>query len=90
MPLRGQSPKYEPLRRYLAARPATESTLALTFAEIEALLGAPLPASAVASGWWTSRRGSPQERAWRAAGWRVVGMRPSLPSVVTFERLPPR
>jgi len=40
--------KYQPLADYLAAHPADEVTL--TFAQIEAILGAPLPSSAYLRG----------------------------------------
>ena len=46
MPSNGQPSKYEPLYRYLAQLPADQATVRLTFAEIEALLGVPLSATA--------------------------------------------
>ena len=63
------SAKYHPLAQYLTAQPSDAVTL--SFAEIEALLGAPLPRLAYQTGqWWWHPRG-PQTRAWRGAGWRV-------------------
>ena len=87
--------KYQPLAAYLAALPPETATAALSFAEIEALLGAPLPRSARTPQFWTNVRqhwgGSAQARAWRRAGWRVAGVRwEPRPPVVTFERLPSR
>ncbi len=83
----GKPPKYEPLRRYLAAQ--VGETVTLTFAEIEGLIGASLPASAEQRSWWVNRTdgGLPQMRAWQRAGWRVstVGLR-SVPRSVTFVR----
>ncbi len=78
--------KYGPLMKYLAAQPGDRVTL--TLAEIEAVIGAPLPAGARRRDWWTSR---PSRTALRpvvqAAGWRIVldgfwGREP----VVTFVR----
>ena len=63
--------KYVPLTRYLAALAVDAVTL--TFSEIEAIIGAPLPPSARRSTFWTSR--SPRLRAappWVQAGWRMV------------------
>jgi hypothetical protein len=62
--------KYMPLIRYLEA--LTEDDVRLTFAEIEAIIGASLPASAWRSTFWTSwpprvLGGGPQ-RAW-GGGW---------------------
>ena len=87
--------KYQPLRRYLAALPAETAMATLTFAEIEAILGEPLPAWATTRQFWTNAErawgGSAQAWAWRGAGWRVTGVRwEPRPSVVTFARLPPR
>jgi hypothetical protein len=85
----GERPKYEPLRRYLAAQPGETVTLTLTFAELEGLIGASLPTSAEQRSWWVNRTdgGLPQMRAWQRAGWRVstVGLR-SVPRAVTFAR----
>ena len=79
--------KYQPLADHLAAQPATVDAVMLSFSEIEALLGAPLPASAGASGWWTSRLGRTQARAWHGAGWRVTSVRRGQKSwAVTFVR----
>ncbi len=85
----GRAPKYQPLGDYLAAQPGDAVTL--TLAAIEAILGAPLPASAATRGFWGNRRsvwGMPaRARAWSAAGWRVrkVVLRSDRPAV-TFVR----
>ena len=87
--------KYEPLRRYLAAVPSETKAVTLSLAEIEGLLGSPLPASAWATTFWLGSPrlwvAAPQARAWLAAGWRVTShaLR-AVPPVVTFERLPSR
>jgi hypothetical protein len=77
--------KYAPLTAYLAARPVDEVTLA----EIEQIIGAPLPKSASQASFWTNRRkGLSEDRPWVAAGWRVAGvaMRTAAPTV-TFARI---
>ncbi len=80
------SSKYAPLARYLAA--CTDERVPLTLAEIEAIIGAPLPAGARRRDWWTSRPSHTALRpAIQAAGWRIVldgfwGQHP----VVTFVR----
>jgi hypothetical protein len=67
--------KYDPLHDYLASR--TEPLLKLSFAEIERILGAPLPASAWEhQAWWANETaGSHVEaRAWLDAGYRTQGL----------------
>lgn len=64
--------KYEPLTEYLAT--LTGDEVCFTFAEIEAILRAPLPPTAWRrSAWWanSSRLDHPQSRAWLASGWSV-------------------
>ncbi len=48
----------------------------LTFCEVEALLGRPLPPSASARrDWWTNHHGHAQAYyGWRAVGWRIVSV----------------
>jgi hypothetical protein len=76
--------KYDPLTRYLADLAADEVTL--TFGEIERLVGAPLPASARQSSYWT-RAALPRGHQSRA-GWRVARVYLRLGSpAVTFRRL---
>ena len=91
MPRRGESPKYQPLADYLAAQPAAVTSLTLTVAEIEVIIGAPLLVSARARQWWTNLWSESQSRAWREAGWRVTGRAfRATPPTITFGRLPPR
>ena len=64
--------KYEPLSEYLTT--LTGEEVCFTFAEIEAILGAPLPQTAwQRSMWWANSQRSdhPQSRAWLASGWTV-------------------
>ncbi len=81
--------KYDPLTRYLAGLAEDEATL--TFAEIEAIVGAPLPPSAWQVSYWTraTRAWGPQHRPWTRAGWRVVRVHRQFDRpAVTFQRLP--
>jgi hypothetical protein len=65
--------KYQPLTDYLAALPA--ATVTLTFPEIEAIIGTPLPMAARQRSYWAnSRRGQFAGPPWLRAGWRVAGM----------------
>ena len=89
MPRLGQPSKYQPLADHLVAQPVTVASLTLTPAEVEALLGGPLPASAYGPSWW-SPSDRPHARQWRRAGWRartrsVAGRVVRVP----FERLAP-
>lgn len=76
--------KYHPLSDYLRERGQEEVTL--TFAQIEKLLGNPLPEGAhIEAGWWGNRKqGSPQAAAWLGAGYKVKAMSPAYKRV-TFE-----
>lgn len=60
--------KYDPLRRYLSRQ--KETTVILTFGEIESLIGRLLPKAATRADWWSKpAEGSPpQAAAWRDAG----------------------
>jgi hypothetical protein len=64
---------YQPLGAYLARQPGPTQTL--TFREVEAILGRPLPPSASTQrgrGWWTNDPGhSEADYGWLAAGWQV-------------------
>jgi len=67
--------RYQPLADDLAAR--REQRITLTFADIEAILGAPLPLTAtVAAAWWVWP-GYPHVRRWRVAGWQARLDRPN-------------
>lgn len=63
--------KYQALHLYL--RQQYEDTVTLTFAAIEAMVGAPLPPSArTQRAWWSNRsRGAVQAVAWMTAGYHV-------------------
>lgn len=63
--------KYHPLRDLLLRQPG--DTLRLSFAESEAVLGAPLPRSAHEHPeWWSAQKPHrSQDFAWSEAGWTV-------------------
>lgn len=67
--------KYEQLELYLRAVPAKTGEITLSFAEIERILGVPLPASAKSHrAWWGNQKDSktrPQAHAWLSAGYQV-------------------
>jgi hypothetical protein len=91
MPPRPGPRKYDPLTWYLASLVMDEVTLVL--AEIEAIIGVPLPASAERASFWANMGsawgGSSQAQAWRRAGWRVERTDlPRDPPAVTFVRVP--
>ncbi len=64
--------KYQPLADYLAAQTGEEVTL--TFADIERIIGAPLPSSAGTRGFWKDTRGQHNHLfyAWQGVGWQAV------------------
>src|ERR1700748_939010 len=77
--------KYDPLRRFLEARPGDE--IPMTFSEIEKVLGFVLPDSARKfPAWWSNNTGTQVAvSAWRDAGYRTT--RVDIPSGrVTFVR----
>lgn len=63
--------RYFPLLVRLKGSGANE--VVLSFAEVEALIGGPLPASARATrAWWSNRDSGAQAAAWMQAGYRVT------------------
>ena len=68
---RGRPPKYQPLTDYLAALAVDE--VRLTLAEIEQIIGAPLPVGAWEPTFWSNHpRGELRAQPWVQAGWRMV------------------
>lgn len=60
--------KYEPLKGFLIRASGHEAPM--TFAEIERILGFPLPSSARSHpAWWSNSHHNPAVQAWRQAGW---------------------
>lgn len=67
--------RYEPLADYLDAMKTDHWDA--SFADIEAKLGCPLPASAYRyAAWWANQSGSghSQTRGWRSVGWRTTAL----------------
>lgn len=62
--------KYAPLIRLLRETPPEQEVVQLTTDEIEAILGEPLPASALRPGYWSSP-GLNASRAWKRLGFVV-------------------
>jgi hypothetical protein len=79
--------RYQPLADYLVGQPARTVQVTLTLAEIEALLGVPLPPSAWRADWW-SNTPTLRYNPWLSVGWRVTGrsFRLAVPTV-TFTRV---
>jgi len=83
--------KYEPLELYLRSIPPNTREVTLSFAEIERILSAPLPASAMTHRpWWGNQRESktrPQAHAWLSAGFVVDSVNQTRGSAsVRFKR----
>ena len=72
MPITDDMSKYAPLSDFLAAQPAP--LVKLSFAQIERVVGAPLPASARRHcAWWANERIGTHShaRAWLDAGYKT-------------------
>jgi hypothetical protein len=65
--------KYDPLRDHLARQPGTATTVAMSFTEIESLVGR-LPDSARNHRAWWGNDSRVQCAAWQAAGWHVSSL----------------
>ena len=79
---------YEPLFDLLAAQPAEVTRVTISFAEVAALAGVPIPDAAYAHSYWLQRERGRLRRRLRAAGRRMVGMQEGVNATITFERLP--
>ncbi len=79
----GQRWRYSALLDYLEALPPRQAGVLLSFAEIEALIGGPLPRTATAADFWTSSHTA--QLNWRRSGFTARLQWPG-PSVV-FTRL---
>jgi hypothetical protein len=86
--------KYVPLTAFLRDQPPEVERVTLTFAEVEDLIGEPLPRTAYTQrrSWWTNGRTAYRARIWLSVGWRVAALpwAPDGPSHwgVTFVRAP--
>jgi hypothetical protein len=64
--------KYDGLERHLKFRAAFTSTVKLSFARIDGLIGSNLPMAAYRdSSWWSNSSSSAHAKAWLDAGWEV-------------------
>ena len=62
--------KYDPLKSFLSGQAADRAPI--SFAEIERLVGAPLPNSKRHPAWWSNTpSNNPMTRAWLAAGYET-------------------
>jgi hypothetical protein len=76
--------KYDPLSARLAGHAGPEWRA--SFAEIEAVLGFPLPKGARAGRvWWRNTGAQPHQRAWTTGGWDVADVDHTT-GLVTFRR----
>ncbi|CAN5126869.1 hypothetical protein BH10PSE1_BH10PSE1_14490 [soil metagenome] len=73
--------KYEPLTRYLADIDTAE--VPMTFAEIEAIIGVPLPASKQYPAWWSNNpANNVMTKAWLQAGFQTERVEPEKARLV--------
>jgi hypothetical protein len=64
--------KYDPLKQYLESQPATTSSLALDFRQIEEVLGSNLPPTArTYTAWWGNNPERHTQAVWLRAGWET-------------------
>jgi len=78
--------KYQPLLDALAALPAEQTSLTVTFAELEELLGQPLaPSAKTSTTYWSG--GSVAESNWLT--WGFTGHLWRNMHTITFRRQPP-
>lgn len=75
--------KYLPLSEHLSRHAGDEWRA--SFADIEKVLGAPLPKTAQQAGWWAGEVEKPHHRAWLDHGWRVEAVDKAA-GTVTFRR----
>ena len=78
--------KYEPLGEYLSGIRASQESVTLTFHEVEKIIGARLPPSAVAHReWWANQEYGSRSPHWQAAGFKVDVVNQEK-RIVTFRR----
>lgn len=75
--------KYLPLSEHLSRHAGDEWRA--SFADIEKVLGAPLPKAAQQNAWWAGEVEKPHHRAWLDHGWRVEAVDKAA-GVVIFRR----
>lgn len=79
--------KYDPLKRYLSRQKTAR--VDLTFPEVERIIGAMLPKSAMRSQWWANEESASLTHV-QVAAWREAGFKAFLEGNdrVRFERQP--
>lgn len=78
--------KYDPLKVFLASQ--AQDRVAISFAEIERLVGSPLPSSKRHPAWWSNNpSNNPMTRAWLAAGYKTEQVDTAAQQLV-FRRVP--
>lgn len=77
-----RSLRYIRLAAYLAGQPTATERLILSTEDIESVVGDTLPPGARFPSWWRNDHKKMHSRAWLAAGWEVVEMRPGESKVV--------
>lgn len=85
--------KYNGLTGYLRFRGAFTSTVKLTFARIDGLIGENLPMGAYRSeAWWENSPTAPHARGWLDAGWEVqeVNLKEGCVVFKKVRQMPPR
>jgi hypothetical protein len=80
-----RSLRYIRLAAFFAGQPIEIESISLTVAEIEGLVGQPLPGNSRFPSWWRNDIHKMHSRAWLTAGWEVKGM-DAATSTVTFTR----
>ncbi len=82
--------KYGPLELHLRSTPSKVREVTIQFLELERILGAPLPESALTHRqWWENPKDSksrPQAHAWLSAGFKVDTVNPIRGGWVRFKR----
>ena len=80
--------KYLPLHEFFANLPASTESREVSFAEVEDVIGQPLPSGARSHrAWWGNGwSGHSQSRAWLLAGWKMVGV-DIEGEIASFQRL---
>ena len=64
----------------------SEDEIVLTVAEIERVMGSPLPSSSADKTWWSNRANALQSSAWVEAGYKVSNFDPKT-KIVTFSKI---
>lgn len=73
--VRSGSQRYAPLIKHLSERAEDEQALELSFAQLEEILGTPLPPSArTHRAWWANTKANARAAGWMEAGWKVAGV----------------